>query len=98
MCFCSAVSPGAWPFEGAMGATLCPHVHPKLMAFESTHRNVECVADLTTKALYVRKGANSWAHFRVALQLCFFGHWFSGSEPKTAAEVAFGWLSHLAYI
>ena len=53
-------------FEGAMGNPV-PTCALQMMAFESTHRNMECVAGSTNSALYVRKGANSWTRFIVTL-------------------------------
>ena len=51
------------------------------------------------RALYVRRGANSWISFRVTLQLCFFIEILAivlvGGAAKIAADGFFGVLTLL---
>ena len=68
------------------------------MALES-NTEIDKAADSTNKPLYVRKGANSWTRFSVALQLCFFMRALAivlvGGAAKTAADGIFGVLTLL---
>ena len=68
------------------------------MALES-NTGIGRAVDSTNRPLYVRKGANSWTRFSIALQLCFFMKALAivlvGGAAKITADGIFGVLALL---